>query len=248
MRLCRFISSSCKRNNFVFLSFISNLRNVKKRIIPFALCLLAIAAAAQPAEIKDAKANSILQSLDKKTKAYKTIHAEFTFIMYGKDKKPGDSQNGAIWIKGAKYKLDIKNQVIFCDSIDSWTYLKDANEVQINKVDHSTDKGNLSPATIFTFYDKGFKSHYVGEQKVNNILCECVDLYPKHPEKEKYHTLVLLIDKAKNQLVQITILMKDGTSQTYTVNKFNPNISLADTTFVFDAKSYPGVEIEDLRE
>ena len=204
--------------------------------------------AAQPAETVDAKATAILQSLDKKTKTYKTITAEFIITFYGADKKPGESQKGSIWIKGAKYKLDIKNQLVFCDSATTWTYLKDANEVQINKVDPTSDKGNLAPATIFSFYQKGFKSHYVDEEKVNNIVCECIELYPKHPEKEKYHTLRLFIDKVKNQLVQITVLMKDGTTQTYIVDKFNPNTTLIDSTFTFDAKSYPGVEIEDLRE
>jgi outer membrane lipoprotein-sorting protein len=221
---------------------------VKKLLLPFIFCLFAMAVAAQPAETVDAKANGILQSLDKKTKTYKTIQAEFTYTQYDKDRKPGESQKGAVWIKGAKYKLDIKNQIAFCDSSTTWTYLKDANEVQINKVDPSSNKGNLSPATIFTLYEKGFKSHFIDEEKVNNVLCECVELYPKHPEKEKYHTLRLFIDKTKNQIIQITQVNKDGTSQIYSIDKFSTNIPLADTTFTFDKKDYPGVEIEDLRE
>lgn len=221
---------------------------MKKFILPFAFCLFTLAVAAQPAETIDTKANGILQSLDKKTKTYKTINAEFTITLYDKEKKPGDSQKGAVWIKGAKYKLDIKNQVSFCDSSTTWTYLKDANEVQINKVDPSTDKGNLSPASIFTLYEKGFKSHFIDEEKVNNTLCECVELYPKHPEKEKYHTLKLFIDKTKNQLMQIIQINKDGTSQVYTIDKFNTNNPMADAFFIFDKKDYPGVEIEDLRE
>jgi outer membrane lipoprotein-sorting protein len=194
----------------------------------------------------DAKANSILQALSKKIKTYSTTYTEFTFTQLDKNRRPGESQKGTIWVKGAKYKLDIKNQVVFCDSSTTWTYLKDANEVQINKVDPSSDKGNLSPATIFTFYEKGFKSHFIDEEKVN--FCECVELYPKHPEKEKYHTLRLFIDKIKNQVVQITVLMKDGTTVNYAVDKFSPNGTLSDTTFTFDKKNYPGVEVEDLRE
>ncbi len=222
---------------------------MKKLILPFLLCTVVIGASAQNAETPDAKATGILQSVSKKTKTYKTITAEFTIMQYGKDKKPGDSQKGTLWSKGAKYKMDIKNQLVFCDSITKWTYLKDANEVQINKVDASAEEGGgLSPATIFSFYEKGFKSRFVDEEKVNNVLCECVDLYPKHPEKEKYHTLRLFIDKEKNQLVQITVLMKDGTTQVISVDKFVPNTTLADSSFTFDKSKYPGVEIEDLRE
>jgi outer membrane lipoprotein-sorting protein len=186
-----------------------------------------------------------LQSLSKKTKTY---ISEFTITQYGKDKKPGESQKGSLWVKVGKYRLDIKNQVVFCDSVTTWTYLKDANEVQINKVDPSSDKGGLSPATIFSFYEKGFKSRFVDEEKANNVLCDCIDLYPKHPEKEKYHTIRLFIDKVKDQPVQANVMMKDGTMITYTVDKFNPATTLANSTFTFDVKNYPGVEIEDLRE
>jgi outer membrane lipoprotein carrier protein len=221
---------------------------VKKLILPFTFCLLSLSVIAQQEETPDAKANSLLQSLDKKTKSYKTINAEFTVTQYGKDKKPGDPQKGTIWVKGAKYKLDIKNQTIYCDSATTWTYLKDANEVQINKVDSSDEKGAISPATIFKFYEKGFKSRFVDEEKINNEPCECVDLYPKHPEKENYHTLRLFIDKVKNQVVEVQKIMKDGTMQVFVIDKFNPNIALADSIFSFDSKKFPGVEIEDLRE
>lgn len=221
---------------------------MKKLIFPIAICLLTTAVLAQPAETTDPKAAAILHALDKKTRECKTISAEFTITSYGADKKPGESQKGSLWVKGAKYKYDIKNQTVFCDSINTWTYLKDANEVQINKIDPSSDKSNLSPATIFSFYEKGFKSHFIDEEKVGNILCECVDLYPRHPEKEKYHTIRLFIDKAKNQVVKITFMMKDGTTQVITVDKFIPNAALPDSTFTFNNKSYPGVEVEDLRE
>lgn len=204
--------------------------------------------AQQSAETVDAKATAILRSLDKKTKAYKTMSAEFTITQYTAAKKPGEAQKGKIWVKGAKYKYELDNQTVFCDSTTTWTYLKDANEVQINKVDPTSDKGNLSPATIFTIYEKDFKSRFVDEEKVNSILCECIDLYPKHPEKQKYHTIRLFIDKIKNQILQVSLLMKDGSTSVILFNKFTPNNILADSTFTFDSKSYPGVEIEDLRE
>jgi len=216
-------------------------------LISYLLSLISTSAFAQEETI-DAKANAILQSLDKKTKTYKTIKAEFTLTIYGKDGKPGDAQTGTIWINGAKYKLDLKNQTIFCDSSTTWTYLKDANEVQINNVDPNSDKGSLSPSTIFTVYEKGFKSHFEKEETTNNVTTEEVDLYPKHPEKEKYHTIKLFIDKAKNQVTEVKIMMKDGTTQLYMIDKFTPNSAMPLSDFTFDPKSYPGVDVEDLRQ
>ncbi len=221
---------------------------IKKLLFVPISCLFAVVMVAQQAETGDTKATTILQALSKKTKTYKTIYAEVTLTKYGSDKKADAPQKATIWLKGGKYKYDSKNQTAFCDSAITWTYLKDANEVQINKVDASSDKGNLSLATIFGFYEKGFKSRFIDEEKANNILCECVDLYPKHPEKENYHTLRLYIDKTKNQIVQATGMLKDGSTINVVIDKFTPNVTLDDVTFTFDAKKYPGVEIEDLRE
>ena len=219
---------------------------LKKLILILSLGLGTFSLFAQE-ETVDPKAKAILESLDKKTKTYKTIKAEFTLTLSGKDGKAPDIQKGTLWVKGSKYKLDIKNQTVFCDSSTTWTYLKDANEVQINNVDPNSDKGNISPTTIFNFYEKGFKSHFDKEGKIGNVISEEIYLYPRHPEKEKFHTMILFIDKLKNEVIKVKVMMKDGSSQVYTIDKFVTNNDIPDSDFKFNAKDYPGVDVEDLR-
>lgn len=219
---------------------------MKKLILFIALLPAAVVTMAQPKETVDSKANSVLESLTRKTKSYKTIKADFTIIVYGRDKKPTDTQKGNLITKGGKYKLDIKNQTVICDSTTTWTYLKDANEVQINNVDRS-DKNSLTPSNIFTIYQNGFKKHYEGTTKKGATTLEMIDLYPMHPEKEKYHTIKLTINKTKGQITEVQIMMKDGTMVKYTVNAFTPNSDVPASTFIFDKSKYPGVEVEDLR-
>lgn len=223
------------------------LREVKKLILSVALLSLATVTMCQPKETVDAKANSILDALTRKTKSYKSIKAEFTVITYGRDKKPTDTQKGSLTVKGGKYKLDIKNQTVICDSTTTWTYLKDANEVQINTVD-PTEKGSITPSNIFTIYQNGFKKHYEGEKTKGATTYETVDLYPNHPEKEKYHTLKLVINKQKNQIAEVIVLMKDGTMVKYSIDGFIANQDIPASTFTFDKSKYPGVEVEDLRD
>jgi outer membrane lipoprotein-sorting protein len=116
---------------------------LKKIILSVALGMMVTAMQAQE-ETVDAKASAILQSLSKKTKTYKSIKAEFNIIMYGRENKITDNQKGNLDVKGGKYRLEVKNQVVISDSNTMWTYLKDANEVQINNVDHTaTDKGAI---------------------------------------------------------------------------------------------------------
>lgn len=197
-------------------------------------------------EKPDLKAKGILDELSAKTKSYTSIKADFTIEMVNKEKKT-EKQDGAIQLKGDKYKLDIKGQQIICDGKTTWTYLADANEVQVNNIDPNANDG-ISPSNIFTIYEKGFKYKFDKEETVGAVVIQTIILYPISPDKKKYHTVKLMIDKSKKQISSVKMMMKDGGTYTYTVKKFNPNTEIADASFVFDAKAHPGVEVVDLRE
>ena len=198
-------------------------------------------------EANDIKAKTILDELSKKTKLYSSISAEFIFTIENKEKKITETQNGQIQVKGNKYKLEIKGQEVISDNKTIWTYLKDANEVQINNID-STSNEVLNPSTIFTVYEKGYKYKFDKEETKGSTTIQTINLYPLNPDKKKFHTLKLDIDKSKKQIASVKTLMKDGSIYTYTIKKFTPNADIKDSTFAFDAKSHPGVEVVDLRE
>jgi len=189
----------------------------------------------------DPKAKAILDELSAKTKAYTSIKAEFTFTIEKKDKSK-DVQNGKIQTKGSKYKLEIPGHEIYCDGKTLWDYIKDANEVQIK--DAETDKEDgISPTTIFTLYEKGFKYKFESETATQQVIT----LFPDNPDKKKYHTVKLYIDKTKKQISMVKMLMKDGSTHTYEIKKFETNTAIPDTDFVFNTKAHPGISIEDLR-
>lgn len=54
-------------------------------------------------------------------------------------------------------------QEIYCDGKTMWTYLKDANEVQISN--YNPKSSDINPSEIFTVYEKGFLSKFIGEGK-----------------------------------------------------------------------------------
>jgi len=217
-----------------------------KRFLIYLILTFAFIAYAecQNSDISDPKAKTILDELSAKTKAYTSIKAEFTVIIQNKDKtKKADIEKGSLLLKGSKYQLEIKGQEITSDGKTSWTLLKDNNEVQINDVDQNASDG-LNPATIFTIYEKGYKSKFESETGGNQII----SLYPVNPEKKKFHTLRLVIDKTKKQVLSCTELMKDGSSIEYTLNSFITNAPVSESLFTFDVKAHPGVEVVDLRD
>lgn len=208
----------------------------KKLIAVVFLSMVYFATTAQ-----DAQAKKILDELSAKTKAYTTIKAEFSFVNEKKDKTK-DTQNGKIQTKGSKYKLEIPGHDIYCDGKTVWDYIKDANEVQIKDMETGGD-GGLNPSTIFTIYEKGYKYKFEGE----DAIIQTISLFPENPDKKKFHTSKLYIDKTKKQISSVKMLMKDGSTQTYTIKTFEGNANIPDSDFTFNAKAHPGISIEDLR-
>lgn len=199
------------------------------------------------AQDQDPKAKAILDDLSKTTKAYKTITADYSFIILSKDKKQVEKQAHKVQVKGNKFKLDIPGNTIVCDGTTLWNYNKDAKEVTI-KTFESTNEDQLNPSKIFTMYESGYKFKYDKVEKVGAVTCEVIDLYPSvKPEKKKFHTVKLYVDKVKKQVVKLTMLMKDGGENIYEIKTMKPNVEIADNAFVFDTKGLKPDQISDER-
>ncbi len=190
----------------------------------------------------DIKAKKVLDELSTKTKAYTTIKAEFEFTNEKKDKSK-DIQKGKIETKGNKYKLEIPGHEIYCDGKTVWDFIKDANEVQIKDMEVAGDDA-INPSTIFTIYEKGYKFKFESE----DATIQTISLFPTNPDKKKFHTIKLFIEKNKKQISSVKMLMKDGSTQTYQIKSFVGNIDLPDTDFKFEKKAHPAVEVDDLRD
>lgn len=216
-------------------------------IILFANFLISPFSIAQTND-QSVKAKKILDEVSTKTKKYSSINAHFSFTIESKEKKISEQQEGDIWVKGNKYKLALKNQTVFSDGQTVWTFLKDANEVQINSADQKEDEDKITPNNIFTIYEKGFKYEFVKEEKKGNVITQIINLFPLEPKKKSYHTAVVYVDKNKKQINKMIIKGKDGNTSTYSVRNFKTNENLSDEIFVFNKANYPKVETVDLRE
>ena len=197
---------------------------------------------------QDPKAKLILDDLSKNTKTYKTILAEVAFTMYNKEKKAIEKpQTWKIQVKGQKFRLEIPGTSIVCDGVTLWNYNKDAKEVTIKTFDPLSDEQN--PSKIFTMYETGYKYTYDTEKKVGLVNCSVINLFPAiKPEKKKFHTVKLSIDKIKKQMIQLIMLMKDGGTQVYDIKSLKTNSDLADKLFVFDTKGLKPDQINDERD
>jgi len=189
------------------------------------------------------KAKTILNDLSAKIKAYNSLKIDFVYKMQNKQEKIDQTINGTLYLKKEKYRLEFSEQIVICDGKTTWTYLKDANEVQINTVEESDDA--ITPQNIFSLSEKGHRSKLIREGEEKGKKVNVIELIPT--EQKQYYKVRLNIDKTTNELVSAVVFDRNGTTFTYELTKMQPNITIAEDKFTFNAAKYPKVEINDLR-
>jgi outer membrane lipoprotein-sorting protein len=193
----------------------------------------------------DKKAQALLDELSQKYKKYKSIKAQFVYTLESKQSKVKQTQKGVLHLKGNKFKVEVANKEIICDSKTVWTYSgAPDNEVQINN--YNPNENGFNPAQIFTMYEKGFLYKFVEEKVENGKTIDQIELTPTDKNK-KFFKVKLFIDKTAKLLIRSIIYDKSGNIYTYEVQKFDGNVAYDDSFFTFDASKHPNVEINDLR-
>lgn len=193
----------------------------------------------------DPAAKVILDKVAARFKTYKGVKAGFEMKVESSTGKILANSTGTLLMQGKKYRISTKEQEIFSDGIDLWTYDPNTNEVQISKVDPSEDQ--ITPQKLFSnFYDKDFLYKLNGEKKSGDKVLVEIEMTPTNKAKS-FHKVIVLIDKGANTIVGTKVLEKNGNRFTYTVTHFNGNEPIAAKQFLFNAAEYPGVEVIDLR-
>lgn len=194
----------------------------------------------------DEKAKEILDKVSVKTKSYSTIKIDYLLTHENIEENIKESSAGTLELKGSKYKLTFMGNTIYCDSQTIWTYLKEANEVNISTIDED-DEEIFNPATMLTIYESGFKYKFIQERFERGRALYVLDLYPEDVENTSYSKVRLYIEKDKSQIFQIHYFSKDENRFILEVKDIKTNQPMAESMFVFDKAKYPGVEVIDLR-
>jgi outer membrane lipoprotein-sorting protein len=188
--------------------------------------------------------DDILKEVSEKTKSFSSIRISFTYNMDNPSAKVHESEMGTLLVKGDQYRLDIAGQKVISDNKTVWTYIAEANEVQINAVEE--DKNVLTPTRLLTSYSEDYKSKLTGEINKDGRAQYVIELKPN--ADKSFTNVELNVDKELLRITRIAIQDKSGNTFSYLVNKFEPNVStVKDSDFIFNANDYPGVEVIDMR-
>src|SRR5687767_5510500 len=192
----------------------------------------------------DPKALEILDAMSKKYKGIPAFEANISYTLTNETEKINEEFKGKITVKGDKFKLVLPEQEVINNGTTLWTYLPEAKEVNIDNYDPSSD--DVNPSKIYDIYKKGFKYLYLEDKNEAGVLCEIIDLVPEKKDAQ-YFKIRMNIAKKDKSIQSWTMFDKAGNKYKYSITKFNPNVTIADSFFTFDPKKYPGVEVIDLR-
>lgn len=191
---------------------------------------------------QDAKSQEILDKVSTKMKALKSFYVEFSANIKNTSSGTNESETGKGWVKGDKFYASYGDKTIISNGIKTWTIVKDEKTVYESDA-ASDEEQSLNPKKLMTIWETGFKNKYDKEEKLNGEAVHVINLFPKNAAKAEYHTIILYVSKATNELKKAIMKSKDGTIMTYSLTKLESNPTIEDTKFVFDIKKYPGYKL-----
>lgn len=192
----------------------------------------------------DPKALNTLEAMSEKFKAMGAFEANFSYKLTNEVDNINEEFKGKMTVKGDKYRLTLPEQEVINNGTTLWTYLPDANEVNIDNYDPSSE--DVNPSKIFEIYKKDFKYLYLKDEMVGGVLCEVIDLVPEKTDAQ-FFKIRMNISKKDKSVKSFTMFDKGGNRYTYSITELDPNIKVDDSFFTYDPKKHPGVEIIDLR-
>ena len=198
----------------------------------------------------DPRSQKIIDDMTAKFKSYPSVSLSFSVSITQLQDKSKTEQDGKIWLKGNKYKLEVPDYVIYFDGSKIYQYMPEVKEVNITKPDPDEDDEDfqlLNPQTYFNISSKSFKSKLVKESTQNNRKVHEIDLYPIQLKTTKYSRIRLMVEKSTLQLVHLTAFLKDGTQYALSFKPYEIlQTALRDSFFTFNSLEHPNVEVIDL--
>ncbi len=195
----------------------------------------------------DAKAKEILDEVSAKTKTFRTMSADFVFSMVNEEMDINEQNEGSIKVKGQRYVVLLPGVgvEVYSDGNTVWNYMKDGNQVTITNVDDSGSE-LMDPSSIFSIYERGFRSEFIGEKNEAGKSLYLIELYPDSDEYQ-VEKIELFINKTTMMLEKATLFGTDENLYGILVKKMQTNQDFPDSIFVFDKSKHPDVEEIDLR-
>lgn len=154
-------------------------------------------------------------------------------------------EGGQIVIYGNKYRLMLPEQEVINNGQTVWTYLKEANEVQIT--DYDSQQG--ATATLWTIL-ANYRRHYTlgsfDTHQTNGQNQDSIKLLAKDVENS-LAVINITVDRATKYIKFVEVIDNNQTLHAFLITDFEYDLKFDKAFFSFNADEHPGVEVIDMR-
>lgn len=214
---------------------------MKKSILLISIFLLAFTLFAQDSP----DARKIVDRTYNKYISSEGIRLSFVFTTLDAEGTEYDSQKGVASIKGDKFHIEMENMDVWFDGKTQWVLMKGIDEVNISNPSER-ELAAISPLALLGIYKDGYILKAPLSKSINGKRITQIEMNPVNGSRE-YKTISVFIDKSNDRLVQANFTMNNNMQTKIDITDYNDNYKFSDSTFVFDKKQFPNVEIVDLR-
>lgn len=195
---------------------------------------------------QDPEAKKILDQVSLKVKNCQTIQSDFELVIENKKENKSSKSKGLVKIKGEKYYMESMGSKVYFDGKTLWSYMEDVNEVTISQPDQTDNDFVENPTKIFTFYNRDFKYHLVGEARMAEGWMYEIDLFPMTLD-QPYSRIKLFVNRESKELFLIKAVAKDGMAYSAYIRNTKYDLPMNDGLFQFQPEKHKGIEVVDLR-
>lgn len=150
----------------------------------------------------------------------------------------GSAASGNICLSGKKFYLNAGGVITWFDGKTLWNYVVNNEEVNVS-YPSAKEVARMNPYSFLSLYKKGYKCT-MGKSTASEY-----EVILSGQKSSEFTRVVVRLSKKSYQPTYIK--MESKTSMEIKVSSYQTNQKFAASTFTFDKKKYPNVEVIDLR-
>lgn len=197
----------------------------------------------QPERAAEATGNQLMKDARQHIKSFRSLKIFFTYNLENSSKNLRESVKGELISQGDRYHMSLSGNLFVSDGVNTWTYLKEMNEVYINTLANS--EGGLTPTSILNDFETQFRAKHIRRESHQGRSVEIIDLVPRTPQV--FFKFRVALDATTKMLVYTIAYDREGGTYTYTIDRVETNPAITPQQFTFNAANFPGIEVVDLR-
>lgn len=162
---------------------------------------------------------------------------EFVFTVW----QDGNSSTGRLQMGGRNFYLTTPEIKIWFDGSSLWSYLKSAGEVNLSHPNRD-ELAQINPLSILSAIGNNYTMRRLTAQEG----MDKIELVPNKPTAD-FAKAVVTINSASSLPRELSIYDAQGSVTTIKITSTKQGQALPASTFRFNPKQFPGVEVIDLR-